>query len=413
MKIANVVRRFAFEEWGGTETVVWNTAKCLRGFGVTPEILCTRALSSCSAEEVDGITIRRFPYFYPNFPLSAAKIRQLDKKGGNPFSFQLYYDLLQGGFSLIHSHTMARLAGMAAKAARQKNIPLVISFHGGCYDVPPAELEEMLRPVRHTLNYGKGLDLLFGNISALDAADGIICVGLNEYEIAREKFPDKLVTYLPNGVSPEKFIQPAAINFRGKYGIADNIPLLLCVSRIDYQKNQKILVNLAEQIRQAGENAHIVIIGPPTAEQYYRELREQIELAGLTSRFTIIPGLPSESPELLSAYQAADLFILPSLHEPFGIVVLEAWAAGLPVIAANVGGLGRLVEDGKTGLLFDPKSAAALFAAWRRWLDNPALAADLRQNGKNIVTEKYSWQTVTGELLDFYQKVIEFHAGKK
>ncbi len=413
MKIANVVRRFAFEEWGGTETVVWNTAKCLMEKGQNPEILCTRALSSCDNEEIEGITIRRFPYFYPNFPLNALKIRQLDKKGGNPFSFRLYSYLLSGGFSLIHSHTMARLAGMAAKAAQRCDIPLIISFHGGCYDVPAAEIEEMLRPVRHTLNYGRGVDLLFGNISALEAATGIICVGLNEYEIAKNKFPDKLVAYIPNGVNTDKFKQASTIDFRKKHGIADDVTVALCVSRIDYQKNQKILVPMVEKIKSQGQSVHMVIIGPPTAEQYYAELRGQIVQAGLEQNFTVIPGLPADSQELLSAYQSADIFILPSLHEPFGIVALEAWSAGLPVIAADVGGLGRLVEDGKTGLLFNPNSLDTLMAAWERLRNDPSLSADLKNNAGKIVLEKYSWQTVTGELLNFYHKAIEFHARKK
>jgi glycosyltransferase involved in cell wall biosynthesis len=157
----------------------------------------------------------------------------------------------------------------------------------------------------------------------------------------------------------------------------------------------------------------MVIIGPPTAEQYYAELRGQIVQAGLEQNFTVIPGLPADSQELLSAYQSADIFILPSLHEPFGIVALEAWSAGLPVIAADVGGLGRLVEDGKTGLLFNPNSLDTLMAAWERLRNDPSLSADLKNNAGKIVLEKYSWQTVTGELLNFYHKAIEFHARKK
>ena len=90
LKIANVVRRFAFKEWGGTEAVIWNTSKCLRELGCNPEILCTRALSPMARESADGILIRRFPYFYPYFPLSYSNKRRLDKKGGSPLSFKLY-----------------------------------------------------------------------------------------------------------------------------------------------------------------------------------------------------------------------------------------------------------------------------------------------------------------------------------
>ena len=77
LKIAHVVRRFAFEEWGGTETVVWNSARELVPHGVASAIYATRACSAAGDEVREGIPIRRFPYFYPNWPLSAERIRAL------------------------------------------------------------------------------------------------------------------------------------------------------------------------------------------------------------------------------------------------------------------------------------------------------------------------------------------------
>ena len=69
MKIAHIVRRFSFAEWGGTESVVWHIARQQKLQGLVPEILCTSALDKAGVEIVDGITIRRFPYFYPYFPM--------------------------------------------------------------------------------------------------------------------------------------------------------------------------------------------------------------------------------------------------------------------------------------------------------------------------------------------------------
>ena len=73
----------------------------------------------------------------------------------------------------------------------------------------------------------------------------------------------------------------------------------------------------------------------------------------VTERVTLIPGLPPGDPRLKAILHEAELFVLPSLHEPFGIVALEAWAAGLPVVAARTGGLKDFIEEGRTGLLFD------------------------------------------------------------
>ena len=86
MKITHIVRRFTFSEWGGTESVVWHIALQQKARGLTPEILCTAALDKTGTETVEGITIRRFPYFYPYFPMPAKDKLALDKKGGNPLT---------------------------------------------------------------------------------------------------------------------------------------------------------------------------------------------------------------------------------------------------------------------------------------------------------------------------------------
>ena len=95
-KVAHVVRRFAFEEWGGTETVVWNSARHLEKHDVESVILATRACSATGDEVRDGIPIRRFDYFYPYWPLSVSAKRALDKKGGSPISSALAAALREG-----------------------------------------------------------------------------------------------------------------------------------------------------------------------------------------------------------------------------------------------------------------------------------------------------------------------------
>ena len=81
LKIAHVVRRFAFDEWGGTESVVWNTALQQSAMGLVPEILTTAALATTGEELRQGIRICRFPYWYPYFPMTDATRIALDKKG--------------------------------------------------------------------------------------------------------------------------------------------------------------------------------------------------------------------------------------------------------------------------------------------------------------------------------------------
>ena len=92
MKIAHIVRRFTFSEWGGTESVVWHIAREQKAQGLTPVILCTAALDKVGTEVIEGITIRRFPYFYPYIPMPEKDKLALDKKGGNPFVYTDNHD---------------------------------------------------------------------------------------------------------------------------------------------------------------------------------------------------------------------------------------------------------------------------------------------------------------------------------
>ena len=149
-----------------------------------------------------------------------------------------------------------------------------------------------------------------------------------------------------------------------------------------------------------------MLIGAPTAEWYTEKLREKIRLMNLTDRVTMINGVPPDSALLPAAYHAASAFLLPSLHEPFGIVVLEAWSAGTPVIASPVGGLKTLIREGETGFFAPPEGAPDQWASIIRQLDEDAeLRGRITAAADEEVREKYSWDVMTDRLLDFYQEV--------
>jgi len=408
-----VIRRFVFEEWGGTETVVWNTSRMLKQMGNELEILATSALGTKGNETEDDINIRRFPYFYPYLNLNGSKRLILDKKGGDPYSLELYRYLLSAqNIDLIHCHTMNRIAASVRLAAKKKNIPYVVSFHGGHFDVPAEEMRLMTIPYKGTLNYGKLIDIMVHKNRYLDDADGIICVGYNEYELTSEKYPEKLVYYLPNGVDTEKFNFKGSNDFREKYGIATDEKVILCLSRIDYQKNQKQLVDLTQRLRSEGERIKLVLLGPITSELYFAQIKKAIANFGLEKDVIIIQGLRANDPDLVKAYDAADIFILPSIHEPFGIVVLEAWASGLPVIAAATGGLKKLVKPEVNGLLFDG-SLEDLYQKYKQLSTVDALAARLCEEATREVNSTYSWTAITKLLQEYYDEIIAKHRKQK
>lgn len=406
-RIIHVPRRFTAHEWGGTETVIREICAEQKREGWLPEIVTSKALDSRGRDAIDEVPIRRYNYCYPFWGLSAEDQMAMDKKGGNLLSVSLAWRLISSSnVHVFHSHALNRMGGMVRTAAKLRRVPYVVSLHGGVFDVPSTEVDDMRAPTVGKFEWGRVFGMLLGSRKVLSDADRVICVGLGEFEKAKQALPHDRVSYLPNGVDPSKFSEGEGSRFRSKHGIAPNERVALCLSRIDGQKNQRVLVEAFAQFQKELDGpARLVLIGPVTSASYAEDLKARIEALGIGSNALIIPGLPNGSPELADAFRACDLFVLPSLHEPFGIVALEAWCAEKPLIASRVGGLKAVVDDDRTGLFFDPNSenAAAELAERMMYLTkNPDRAQGLASAGYLEAKSKYSWASISQQLGEIY-----------
>ena len=386
LKIAHVVRRYSPAEWGGTETVVMHTVEEQRALGHDPRVFCTAALQPPDARSTEDVAF--FPYFYPYFPMPAADRLKLDKKGGSPYAPKLFKAVAAFRPDVIHIHAGGRLACAAVKLAKRLGVPSVISLHGGAAAVPASELEEMLKPLKGKFPYGAILDRLFGlRFDPLAKVDVIICISHEEERRLKEKYPDRNVQYLPNGVDGG--------DVRAVARPGSNI---LCVSRIDYQKNQLALVELLA----ARPGCRLTLVGPITARWYADKIAARAKELGVDDRLTLVPGLPPGSAELEAAFASADVFMLPSVHEPFGIVALEAMARGIPLIASNVGGLPDFVKDGENGLLFDPSDPANLVRAFDRLVALPPERVNAMVSAARATADQFTWRSVIDRLMRLY-----------
>ena len=410
-KIIHVPRRFVAEEWGGTETVILEISRQQQRAGWSPEIFTSLALAKQRNETIGGVPVKRFPYCYPFFGLSAADKAALDKKGGNLLSLSLFNALRSAkNVRLFHAHALKRLGGEVRTAARWQEKPLVVSLHGGVFDVPAAELGTMLKPIENKTEWGKPFGALFGSRRVLDDADFVICVGQSEMEKARQQLTHDRIAYLPNGVDCAKFATGDGAAFRAKHQIPADAFLALNISRIDAQKNQLLALEAFARLRAQRANAFLMIIGPETQPDYARKLRDFILANNLGDRVKILPGMRNDNPALVQAFHACDVFVLPSMHEPFGIVVLEAWSSGKPVIVSRVGGLQALVRDGETGFFFDPNAGGAatdLAAKLNRFAAEPELKRRLGAAGKLEAKSKYDWAQIGQQLETLYQRAEE------
>lgn len=404
--ILHIPRRFAPAEWGGTETVVLEISREQLCAGWQPKIFTTAALSTKSEEVFSGIPVRRFKYCYPYLGLSTSEQQALDKKGGSAVSMGMFRALLrEPDVRLFHLHTMGRLSAQVRTAARWRKKPYLVSLHGGAFDTREAELKTMSDPTRGKPEWGKILGAIFGSHRVLSQADHIICVGQAEYEAARQKLPHDRVSALPNGVDPQKFRRGDGPAFRRKHGLPVDAFVILCLSRIDTQKNQLALVEALARLRATQPAAMLVLIGPETMPDYAAGVRRLAEQRNLTPHLRMLPGLRTDDSDLVNAYHACDVFALPSNHEPFGIVVLEAWCARRPVVVSRVGGLRTLVREGETGLFFEPTAADAveqLAERLARFAAQPLLRSHCAEAGWQEVQTHYTWSAVNDKLEAIY-----------
>jgi len=333
VRIAHVLRRISFADWGGTEQVVWNLARAQAASGHEVAVFATDALGGEADETRGGLRIRRFRPVYPWWPMDRRLRDALDRKGGNPFVPGLAKALADWGAEVVHCHAMGRMAELCIRTGEKTGAKTVVHLHGGAANVPEAEKRDLRAPTRRRLPWGKAVEtLLRWKRRVPEGADGIACVGEDEYEIFKTRHPH--VLWLPNGVDPawlaggEKTAKPRDGAFR-----------VLCVARIDRQKDQLALVEALER----HPAMRLSLVGPATQPDYLETLRARAREKGTEGRLDLVGALPPGSAELAAAYRAADAFVLASRHEPFGIAVLEAWAAGVPVAASTAGGLGRLL----------------------------------------------------------------------
>ena len=177
-------------------------------------------------------------------------------------------------------------------------------------------------------------------------------------------------------------------------------PVLLFVGRIQPLKGLDVAVRALAALRRP--DARLVVVGGASGSAGEQEVDRIAKLAaelGVTEQLRLVDPVPHHL--LSSYYRAADVVLVPSRSESFGLVALEAAACGTPVVAAAVGGLRTLVEHGRTGFLVDGRDPEVFASYADQILDAPALAADLSREAA-ARARRYTWSTAAGRLRRIY-----------
>jgi D-inositol-3-phosphate glycosyltransferase len=382
---------------GGMNVYIVETAKRLAAAGVAVEIF-TRATSSDQPPIVElepGVLVRHVTAG-PFEGLAKGDLpAQLCAFTAGVMRAEAYHE--PGWYDVIHSHYW--LSGQVGWLARERwGVPLVHSAH------TLAKVKNALLAQGDT---PEPKARVIGEEQVVAEADRLIASTAEEADELVRLYaadPTRVRTIAP-GVDLRTFAPGPAAAARRRLGLDPHAPMLLFVGRIQPLKAPDVLLRAAALLRAEIARLQVVVLGAPSGTG----LAEPGWLAGLaielgldgTVRF--VP--PADRATVAEYYRAADLTVVPSYNESFGLVALESQACGTPVVAAAVGGLTTAVDDGGSGVLVDGHDPAMWAKVLGDLLSDPAARRRLAVGARRHA-EQFSWQRTADGLLGAYQEAI-------
>src|SRR5664280_2213074 len=305
-------------------------------------------------------------------------------------------------FDAVHAnYWLSGLAGHTIK--HQMNLPLVSTFH--TLDRVKAEFspEEVEADSAHLRAEAEAT-----TINCSDTVLASCSVEAEQISGLYHADPSRIRIVAP-GVDHAFFGPGYRPQARAALGLPKDGPLLLFVGRIQPLKGVEVAVRALASLGPDHADARLAVVGGPSGPRGDVELGRMVSLVGelgLEDRVFFVPPRPHE---LLSTYyRAADVCLVPSRSESFGLVALEAAACGTPVVASDVGGLRTLVDHGRTGFLVEDPTPEA-FAAWIRQILAEPLLAERLGTGAVLRARRYTWARAASLLRDIYEAVSYTH----
>jgi glycosyltransferase involved in cell wall biosynthesis len=409
MRIAHVLRKYNPSQWGGTETAVKQLLDGLRAHQAEAQVFCPACGQAFVHDPLAeaGHRVERFRAFVPVWGLSPDQKKQLVSVGGNLMSLDLLWKLQRAqGLSVIHTHALNRLGGIAATIARVRRLPFVVTIHGGVLDLPEAVRQQLLEPLRGGLEWGKLFGWLVRSRRVLDDADAIITCNRREAALLKEKYPDKVVFAQPHGVPAAEYQQDDRSRMRQAFPQLASKRVLLVVGRIDPVKNQAWLVQQFPRALALNPDLHMVLAGSCTDEPYGKLIKKEIRNLGLEPHVTLTGGLPPGDPRLIGLFQGATAIVVPSLSETFGLVILEAWAAGRPVLASRTSGALDVISHAENGWLFELSEPESFHRCLDQILRAPERAAQAGESGRRRVEAEFDCAVLARRVKHLYEELI-------
>ncbi len=403
MKLLLVLARFDRHKWDAITDQAWNIARLLTASGQAQCVIAAvRGREEPALEVVKNVSIRRFSprlsrwKFLRKKPAVCCSEDNADLPGLEIF-------LQKNHFDIIHVMTPGRICRAVAEIASRRNMPCLVTCRSNEFK-PLDAFKKSGVFAELTADFSKAINEY---APALKSVDRIFCTDHALRRALAGELGDRQLIYWQPGVDWEYFAKPSSVDFRKEYQLPANCMLLLSVGEIAAGKNQKMLLEIILLLNRRGWNCKLLVLGWTADGEYFKQFESYINEHKLSGMVKIIPGLPPGDERFKAAYQAASLVLLPSRYEVSATAVLEAWAAGVPVVASPVGSGGEIITDKVNGRL----ASARYFQDWvkccEELLDERNRSAlEKMRSAARSEARKYRWQERLKELMDIYNEVI-------
>ncbi|MGK7880901.1 MAG: hormogonium polysaccharide biosynthesis glycosyltransferase HpsP [Crocosphaera sp.] len=388
MKVLQIVPSISLV-YGGPSQMVLGLSAALAKAGIDVTILTTNSNGDTGQEPLDvplGVPVEQEGYKIIYFPCSPFRRYK--------FSLPLLQWLNKHAkdYDLAHCHALfSPVTTAAATIARYQKLPYILRPLG---TLDPADLKKKRR-----------LKQIYGNLLERPNIAGSAAIHFTTEEEAN-------ISYR-YGVKSQDLIIPLGVNFpdslptkgktRKSLGIPQDVPLLLFMSRIDPKKGLNFLIEATEKLIEKGIKFHLVLAGSNPQDPVYEDnIKQQINNSFL-AKYTTITGFVKGDFKL-GLLQDADMFILPSYYENFGIAVAEAMATGTPVIISEGVYIWPDVKKYDAGWV-TTLEVDALTQAIENAILSPKIRAEKGKNAYQLVKDKYSWSAIAQQVIAAYQNI--------
>jgi glycogen(starch) synthase len=351
----------------------------------------TRHAAGAPLEELrDGVRIVRAPEDPPTFPLATPALLAWTMAFNHALTRAALHASATDAFDVIHAHDWL-VTHTAVTMRDHLGVPLVATIHateaGRHQGWLPGELNRCIHTVEWWLGH--------------EASRVVACSEYMRWEIGRLlELPESNIEVIPNGVdAPVWRATPSAVAAVRKRFAGDG-PLIGFAGRLVYEKGVQHLVHAVPELRDRHPGLRLVIAGDGP---HRSELQAEIGRLSLEPAVSFAGFVGDELP---ATFAATDAVVVPSIYEPFGMVALEAAAAGAPLAVSHTGGLAEIVKPGVTGVTFPAKDPAALASAVSGLLADEASARAMARRARAMVARRYGWASIAAQTAAVYRRTV-------